>query len=166
MSEAELRALEALTFNWTSALEDVWSSSPFHVEGLHPEAARLIQRGIREAYASAQRRPLGLPLQGERGVGKTHLLGWAREQVQGEGGYFFLLGDLTRKTFWEEARAAFVQQLLPLSDGSRDQLGRLMGDLADRAGVDKPVRDAVTGMVAPTTVDVAAFIAALRRMDS
>ena len=47
-------------------------------------------------------------------MGKTHLLGWAREQVQATGGYFFLLGDLTRKTFWEEARAAFVQQLLPL----------------------------------------------------
>jgi chromosomal replication initiation ATPase DnaA len=83
MSEAELRALEALTFNWTSALEDVWSSSPFHVEGMHPEAARQIRQGIREADASAQRRPLGLPLQGERGAGKTHLLGWAREQVQG-----------------------------------------------------------------------------------
>ena len=74
MSEAELKALEALTFNWTSALEDVWSPSPFHVEGLHLEAARLIRQGIREAEAGAQRRPLGLPLQGERGVGKTHLL--------------------------------------------------------------------------------------------
>jgi len=73
MSEAELRALEALTFNWTSALEDVWSPSPFHVEGLHPEAARLIRHGIREAEASARNRPLGLPLLGERGVGKTHL---------------------------------------------------------------------------------------------
>ena len=124
MSEAELRALEALTFNWTSALEDVWSPSPFHVEGMHPEAARQIRQGIREADASALRRPLGLPLQGERGVGKTHLLGWAREQVQGEGGYFFLLGDLTRKTFWEEARSSFVQQLLPLPDGSRNQIDR------------------------------------------
>src|ERR1700761_1575892 len=166
MSEAELRALEALTFNWTSALEDVWSSSPFHVEGLHPEAARLIQRGIREAYASAQRRPLGLPVQGERGVGKTHLLGWAREQVQGEGGYFFLLGDLTRKTFWEEARSSFVQQLLPLPDGSRNQIGRLLGDLADRAGLDKPARDALTGDEPPSVADVKAFVAALRKLNS
>ena len=166
MSEAELKALEALTFNWTSALEDVWSSSPFHVEGLHPEAARLIRRGIREADAGAERRPLGLPLQGERGVGKTHLLGWAREQVQGEGGYFFLLGDLTRKTFWEEARSSFVQQLLPLPDGSRNQIGRLLGDLADRAGLDKPVRDVVTGDEAPSVADVKAFVAALRKLNS
>ncbi|MCW2934987.1 MAG: hypothetical protein JWM19_5949 [Actinomycetia bacterium] len=165
MSEAELKALDALRFDWTSALEDVWYPSRYHVEGLHAEATALIRRGIAEAEASARRNPLGLPLQGERGVGKTHLLGWAREQVRAAGGYFFLLGDLTRKTFWEEARAAFVQQLLPLSDGSRDQLSRLLGDLADRSGIEKPVRDAVTGIVAPTADDVAAFIAALRRLD-
>lgn len=166
MSEAELKALEALTFNWTSALEDVWSSSPFHVEGLHPEAARLIRQGIREADASAQRRPLGLPLLGERGVGKTHLLGWAREQVQGDGGYFFLFGDLTRKTFWEEARSSFVQQLLPLADGSRNQIGRLLGDLADRAGLGKRVRNAVTGDEAPSIADISAFVAGLRKLNS
>lgn len=165
MSEAELRALESLTFNWTSALEDVWSPSPFHVEGLHPEAARLIRRGIREADASVQRRPLGLPLLGERGVGKTHLLGWARERVQEAGGYFFLLGDLTRKTFWEEACSSLVQQLLPLPDGSRNQVGRLLGDLADRAGLDKPARDAVTGDEAPSVDDVKAFVAALRTLN-
>lgn len=164
MSETELRALEALTFNWTSALEDVWSSSPFHVEGLHAEAARLIRRGIREAGAS-ERRPLGLPLLGERGVGKTHLLGWARERVQEAGGYFFLLGDLTRKTFWEEACSSFVQQLLPLPDGSRNQVGRLLGDLAERAGLDKPARDAVTGEQAPAVDDVRAFVAALRKLN-
>jgi Helicase HerA, central domain len=166
MNEEERRALESLTFNWTSALEDVWRPVRYHVEGLHPEAASLIRQGIEEATASTERaNPLGLPLQGERGAGKTHLLGWAREQVQAAGGYFFLLGDLTRKTFWEEARTAFVQQLLPLKDGSRDQLGRLLGDLADQAGIQKPVRDAVTGVVPPNPEDVRAFIAALRSLD-
>src|SRR3984957_13789713 len=162
MNEEERRALGSLTFNWTSALEDVWRPARYHVEGLHTEAASLIREGIDEATASTERaNPLGLPLQGQRGVGKTHLLGWAREQVQAAGGYFFLLGDLTRKTFWEEARAAFIQQLLPLKDGSRDQLGRLLADLADQAGVDKPVRDAVTGVVPPRPEDVSAFVAAL-----
>ncbi len=163
MNEEERRALEALTFNWTSALEDVWRPARYHVEGLHAEAASLIRQGIEEASASTERaNPLGLPLQGERGVGKTHLLGWAREQVQAAGGYFFLLGDLTRKTFWEEARTAFVQQLLPLKDGSRNQLGQLLADLADQAGVGKPVRDAVTGDIPPSPEDVGVFIAALR----
>jgi hypothetical protein len=89
----ELRAIEALTFNWTSALEDVWRPSRDHVEGMHDEAAWEIRGGIGEAAIGTQRaNPLGLPLLGERGVGKTHLLGWAREQVQVVGGYFFLLG--------------------------------------------------------------------------
>src|SRR5258708_9534834 len=167
MNEDERRALESLTFNWTSALEDVWRPARYHVEGVAAEAAGLIRRGIQEVAASSDRaNPLGLPLQGQRGVGKTHLLGWAREQVEAVGGYCFLLGDLTRKTFWEEARTAFVQQLVPLKDGSRDQIGRLLADLADEAGVDKPVRDAVTGVVPPTPDDVSDFIAALRRLDS
>ena len=166
MNEEERRALGSLTFNWTSALEDVWRPARYHVEGLHAEAASLIRQGIDEATASTERaNPLGLPLQGQRGVGKTHLLGWAREQVQAAGGYFFLLGDLTRKTFWDEARTAFVQQLLPLKDGSRDQLSRLLGDLADQAGVDQLVRDAVTGAVPPRPEDVGVFIAALRSWD-
>ncbi|HEY6790982.1 MAG TPA: DUF87 domain-containing protein [Trebonia sp.] len=167
MSAAEMQALEALTFNWTSALDDVWRPSPYHVEGLHAEAAGLIRRGIDAAAGATERaNPLGLPLLGQRGVGKTHLLGWARVQVQAAGGYFFLLGDLTRKTFWDEARTAVVQQLQPLRDGSRDQLGRLLSDLADHAGVDKPVRAAVTGAVPPTPADVTAFIAALRGLST
>ena len=166
MNDEERRALGSLTFNWASVLENVWRPAPYHVEGLHAEAASLIRQGIEEAAASTERaNPLGLPLQGERGVGKTHLLGWAREQAQAAGGYFFLLGDLTRKTFWDEARTAFVQQLLPLKDGSRDQLGRLLADLADQAGIEKPVRDAVTGVVPPSPEDVGAFIAALRSLD-
>jgi hypothetical protein len=166
MNEVERRALRSLTFNWVSALEDVWRPTRYHVEGLHAEAAELIRQGIQDAAESGERaNPLGLPLQGERGVGKTHLLGWAREQVQAAGGYFFLLGDLTRKTFWEEARTALVQQLLPLKDGSRNQLDRLLADLADQAGIEKPVRDAVTGVVPPSPEDVRAFIAALRSRD-
>src|ERR1700760_3700968 len=165
MNEEERRALGALTFNWVSALEDVWRPARYHVEGLHQEAASLIRQGIAEAADSTERaNPLGLPLQGQRGVGKTHLLGWAREQVQAADGYFFLLGDLTRKTFWEEARTAFVQQLLPLKDGSRNQLGRLLADLADQSGLDKQLRDAVTGVAPPGPIDVAAFIAALRSL--
>ena len=39
MNEEERRALGSLTFNWTSALEDVWRPTRYHVEGLHPEAA-------------------------------------------------------------------------------------------------------------------------------
>jgi DNA replication protein DnaC len=46
------------------------------------------------AAAAGRRRPIGLALQGQRGTGKTHMLGWVREQVHARGGYFFLVSLL------------------------------------------------------------------------
>jgi Helicase HerA, central domain len=165
MNTEELNALAALTFNWTRALDDVWAPSHYHVEGLHAEAAELIQRGIAEAGAG-QARPLGVVISGERGVGKTHLLGWTREQVQQAGGYFFLVGNFSGKVFWEEVLGSVVEQLLPLRDGTRDQLGTLLTGLADRAGLEgEPFRAAVTGRIPPSPAAMKVFIAALRRSD-
>ncbi len=164
MSSGKLRALEALTLNWTRDLKDVWAPCAYHIEGLHPQGARLIRRGIGEAFSSTGPNPLGIAIQGEGGVGKTHLLGWTREQVQLAGGYFFLVGDLSRTGFWDEVLGTVVGQLQPLPDGSRRQLETLLTDLADRAGLEGPVRDTVTGQDAPSPEDVRTFVTALRRL--
>src|SRR3984957_14432630 len=58
-----------------------------------------------------------------------------------------------------------VEQLLPLPDGSRDQLRALLTALADRVGLDPPVRAAVTGQTAPNPVTLRVFIRELRRTD-
>jgi DNA helicase HerA-like ATPase len=165
MNSEDLNALGALTFNWTRALQDVWAPTPYHVEGLHAETAGLLAQGISEASADGTEPPLGIVIRGERGVGKTHLLGWTREQVQRAGGYFFLVGDLSAKAFWEEVLGCVVEQLLPLSDGSRNQLGRLLAGLADKAELDGIFRAAVTGQVPPSRDAVRVFVAALRRAD-
>ena len=162
--ESSLAALAALTFNWTRTLNDVWGSAPFHVEGLHAEVSADIGQAISEAKAGDYN-PLGIVIQGERGVGKTHLLGWTRERVQRAGGYFFLVGDLSAKAFWEELLGCVVEQLLPLPDGSRDQLRALLTALADRAGLEPVLRDAVTGQVPPTPETLRIFISQLRRVD-
>jgi len=162
--DEELDALAALSFNWTLNREDVWASSPYHVEGLHPGAELQIRRGIDIANTSNGSNPLGVVLVGQRGAGKTHLLGWAREQVRQLGGYFFLVGDLSSRTFWEETRASILEQLL--RDGSsRSQLAALLGDLARRTKLPEPVRNAVTGRVPPTRSDLNTFVAALQTMD-
>ena len=162
--KSSLAALAALTFNWTRTLNDVWAPAPFHVEGLHAEVSQDIRRAIAEADTGAAN-PLGVVIQGQRGVGKTHLLGWTREQVQRAGGFFFLVGDLSAKAFWEELLGCVVEQLLPLPDGSRDQLHALLTGLADRVGLDPVIRDAMTGQVAPTPVTLRVFIRELRRVD-
>jgi len=164
MSTEELTALAALTFNWTRALDDVWTDLSYHVDGLHAETAELIQIGIGEASADASR-PLGIVIQGERGVGKTHLLGWTRAQVQRAGGYFFLVGDLFTKAFWEQVLGSVVEQLLPFPDGSRNQLATLLTGLADRVGLEGDFRAQVTGQLPPSPEALKVFIAALRRTD-
>ena len=162
MSNEELSALAGLTFNWTRALDDVWTDQRYHVDGLHAVTAALIGSGIRAVTADGAR-PLGIVIQGQRGVGKTHLLGWTREQVQDAGGFFFLVGDLFTKAFWEQVLGSMVEQLLPLPDGSRNQLAALLTRLADQVGLDGSFRAQVTGEVPPTPEGVKVFIAALRR---
>src|ERR1700761_6158838 len=157
MSNQELAALAALTFNWTRTLNDVWVPAPFHVEGLHADVSADIGQAIAEANVGDYN-PLGIVIQGQRGVGKTHLLGWTRERVQRAGGYFFLVGDLSAKAFWEELLGCVVAQLLPLPDGSRDQLRALLTALADRAGLEPDVRAAVTGDTAPAPETLRLFI--------
>jgi hypothetical protein len=164
MSTEELTALAALTFNWTRALDDVWTDLSYHVDGLHEQTADLILAGIGEARADSSR-PLGIVIQGERGVGKTHLLGWTREQVQRAGGYFFLVGDLFTKAFWEQVLGSVVEQLLPFPDGSRNQLATLLTGLADRVGLDGNFRAQITGQLPPSPEALKVFIAALRRSD-
>src|SRR3984885_14158019 len=162
MSSEELTALAGLTFNWTRALDDVWTDQRYHVDGLHAVTAALIGSGIRAVPADGAR-PLGIVIQGQRGVGKTHLLGWTREQVQRQGGFFFLVGDLFTKAFWEQVLGSMVEQLLPLPDGSRNQLAALLTRLADQVGLDGSFRAQVTGEVPPTPEGLKVFIAALRR---
>src|SRR3984957_20073842 len=164
MSTEELTALAALTFNWTRALDDVWTDLSYHVDGRHEQTADLILAGIDEARADSSR-PLGIVIQGERGVGKTHLLGWTRAQVQRAGGYFFLVGDLFTKAFWEQVLGSVVEQLLPVPDGSRDQLATLLAGLADRVGLEGSFRAQITAEEPPSPEALKVFIAALRRTD-
>jgi hypothetical protein len=164
MSTEELAALAALTFDWTRALDDVWTDLSYHVDGLHAETSDLILAGIGEAGTDSSR-PLGIVIQGERGVGKTHLLGWTRAQVQRSGGYFFLVGDLFTKAFWEQVLGSVVEQLLPFPDGRRNQLSTALAGLADRVGLDGTFRAQVTGEVPPSPEALKVFIAALRRTD-
>lgn len=158
----DLAALAALTFNWTRALDDVWAPVRYHVEGLHSHATDMIMKGVSEADAD-ESRPLGVVIQGERGVGKTHMLGWTRERITEAGGYFFVSGDFTGASFWDDVLGSIVEQLLPFPDGTRNQIGRLLTGLADRLEIgDGPLREAVTGQIPPSPAIMTEFIAQLR----
>jgi hypothetical protein len=165
MIDGERSALEALRFDWAQAPEDVWQPSPFHVDGLHDEVMQRVGGGIADARDSRGASPIGVAIQGQRGAGKTHMLGLVRERVQAEGGYFFLVGLLDGGAFWQSVALAMVEGLQRETAGQQLQLTTLLRRLCRRAGTLRGVQSAVLGEADLTRRDLASFTAALRRLD-
>jgi hypothetical protein len=132
MTDEERMALEAVQFNWAVAPDDVWSPVTHHVDGLHERVARSVMDSVQAARASSGASPIGVVLQGQRGVGKTHMLRWVRQQVQESNGYFFLVKLLEGHEFWRSAVHGVVDSLFA---GQIDQLTPLLRRLAELAGI-------------------------------
>ena len=165
MTEEQRAALAALRFNWAPVPDDVWRPSQFHVEGLHPAVVRDLQDGLADAKASRDGSPIGLVLQGQRGSGKTHLLGWTRQQVQQQGGYFFLISLLDAKGFWDSVLASMLDGLSRPVPGSDTQLRLLLRRLSSLVGAPRSARRAVMGDTDLTRPALDAFIEGLTKFD-
>ncbi|MEV0677847.1 DUF87 domain-containing protein [Actinosynnema sp. NPDC050436] len=163
MNEEQRHALSSVQFGWAVTPDDIWSPMHHHVDGLHPRAVD----GITQAVASAGRRPrvspMGIVLRGERGVGKTHMLGWLRQHVQERGGAFFLLKLLDGHSFWAGAVHGVVGGLLDRQGG---QLGRLLGELGRLTGQDRETTLRLTGTLPVRGQDVEALLDGLRSVDA
>jgi hypothetical protein len=163
MNDAQRRALAALSFNWAPTPDDVWRPSPFHVEGLHRQTEQTIVDGLADAGRHADSSPIGVAVLGQRGSGKTHLLGWVRRRTQADGGYFFLISLLDASTFWRSAALSMLDGLTRVVDGQRTQLGAFLRRLADLGGATRSVRRAVTGETPLTRAALDALIDLLRK---
>ncbi|WP_433418221.1 ATP-binding protein [Microtetraspora malaysiensis] len=166
MTDAEMSALGALKFNYAQVPDDVWRPAPFHVESLHQHAAPVLLDGVAEATKSPDASPIGVVIRGQRGTGKTHLLGWLRERAQRDGGYFFLVSLLDAKGFWESTVVSMLDSLARESDDGESQLAVFLERLT--ALIDLPsrmARRAVAGKTALSKENLDAFIEALRRFD-
>lgn len=141
----EMRALESLRFGWALVADDVWNPSREHVEGLHPEIERAIRLGIADAVETPTSNPLGIVLQGQKGSGKTHILGWVRDEVYERSGYFFLVSLLEGKSFWASVLHAMNQGLARVAGGAEPQLKVLMRALGDAIQAPRRVRRAIVG---------------------
>ncbi|MFC5824516.1 ATP-binding protein [Nonomuraea insulae] len=158
--------LAALSFNYTESADDVWQHSDYHVEGLHGASTRILLDGLAEAAGRGDASPIGVVIQGQRGTGKTHLLGWLREQAQRQGGYFVLVGLLDAKGFWESTMVSILDSLWrPRGDG-QVQLAVFLERLASEVGLSRMARRAITGKRAVTREELDAFVTALRRLDA
>ncbi|NUS53515.1 MAG: AAA family ATPase, partial [Streptomycetaceae bacterium] len=166
MTEELRQALAAVRFNSAETPDDVWAASPFHVEGLHTRAEQRIRASMTDAKQSRGPSPIGLTLQGQKGVGKTHLLGRVRQEVQRDGGYFFLIDLTTGSAFWEDVARAMRSELWRTDDDGELQLTKLLRRLCDDAEVPGPTAEAVLGKSSLTVDHLHGFVAALRRVDA
>ncbi|MDL5159271.1 ATP-binding protein [Actinomycetospora termitidis] len=164
MSDDELTVLEEVQFqfNWAITPEDVWSPVEHHVEGLHEQAARMLQRAVPRT-ASSNSNPVGIVLQGEKGVGKTHMLRWLRHRTQDQGGYFFLLRLTEGDDFWRNAVHGVLDGF---HAGQTDQLTPLLRGLAKLAGMAPLEQQRIAGMIPVARADLDALIAGLRQVDT
>lgn len=165
MTDQEREALAALRFNSVEAPDDVWSASPYHVDGLHADVERTVRERIARTIESTGTSPVGLVLQGRKGVGKTHLLGWVRRVVQGEGGYFFLIQLSGGDAFWADTAEAIRRGLSRVTDGGQRQLTLLLERLCARIGLPEAATLAITGRRGLTASALDAFADGLRRID-
>lgn len=166
MADNEFEALQKLNLNWIHMTDDVWRQAPFHAEGLHVLTENMILRGVDEAARSSDVSPIGLVLQGQRGSGKTHMLGWVRERVHARGGYFFLVGLLNAADFWVSVLASMKQGLLRPVESGDSQLHVLLKSLATKVGVPRAIRRAVIGETPMSRQILDTFIAHLIEYDS
>ncbi|GAA0460426.1 ATPase [Paractinoplanes deccanensis] len=145
MNEEQRRALTALRFNWAPTPDDVWRPAPFHVEGLQRDVVQTVLDGVGEARRSTESSPIGVAILGQRGTGKTHLLGAVRERVQAEGGYFFLISLLETSAFWRSTALSVLDGFARPTAGGSNQLKTFLRRLVDTISAPRAVRRAVIG---------------------
>lgn len=166
MSDVELAALRSLRLSWAPTPDDVWNPNPFHVDGLHERAVRTVLDGLDDARRSDGASPLGVVIQGQRGTGKTHLLGWLREQVQAQDGYFFLVNLLDPAAFWPTTVMSILEGLERKVRRRAPQLRTLLARLADEGALAPEARKEVLGDAPLTRAALDAIIRAIQTVDA
>ncbi|MFI9380720.1 helicase HerA domain-containing protein [Kutzneria sp. NPDC052558] len=165
MTDELRKALAALRFNFAETPDDVWRTSPSHVEGLHMRAEHRIKTEVANAADSTGPSPIGLVLQGQKGIGKTHLLGSARRVVQQRDGYFFLV-ELTRSdAFWSDVASAMRSELRRLNEDGELQITALLRRLCVRANAPESVRRALLNRARLTANDLDELVRHLLKVD-
>ncbi|MEV0585855.1 ATP-binding protein [Nonomuraea sp. NPDC050310] len=157
----DLDALAALRLHPVEVADDVWRPSPFHVDDLYPNIERVLRAALTETRTDGN--PVGLAVRGIRGTGKTHLLGWLREQVMRDGGYFFLFSLLDAKGFWESAVVSMLDGLARPGPEGQTQLRVLLSRLAHEVNLPRMKRREAAGRSPLSRETLDLFVEEVRR---
>lgn len=162
MNEEQYQALAAVQFSSVLGAEQVWSPMRYHVDGLHTNAVRVVTHAVQGAKNRPGNTPTGVVLSGDAGVGKTHMLGWLRNYVQSEGGFFFMPKLLDDQSFWTGAVHGIVSRLL---DSEGGQLGRMLDVLIEQAGCGPELRMRLRGNIPLRRPDLDEFLDRVTAVD-
>lgn len=155
MNDLEYRALARVQFSTALGPDSIWRPQSYHVEELHRSASAEIARAIGLAKDRPDMSPTGFILNGDPGVGKTHLLGWIRQYVQDNGGFFFMPKLIDGESFWDGAVHGVMNRLIDADGG---QLRRMLVSLSERAGYDRERIARIAGPMRPKPEDIEQFM--------
>src|SRR5688572_29589761 len=141
-----LNALNAVDFQWTARIGSIWLDSTSDIPELQQTARA--QVGTRLTALGkvplAGESPLGIPIIGQGGAGKTHLLSAIRRDALTQQ-HFFVLADMTDiREFWETILSGYITSLDQKVDGV-PQVTRLLEGLVAQAENAPSVDELVSG---------------------
>ena len=132
-SSEQQKALEALRevdFDWTVHLKKIWQPPEFDVPDLNGEVRKRLFERLEKLIQSPQSEsPLGIPVVGSGGTGKTHLLRVLRQRCF-ERGVGFVLVDMTDvKDFWKTVVQGYLTSLMQEEPDGRSQLRKVLDQI-------------------------------------
>lgn len=134
LSNEALEALKEADFDWAVHLRKVWDLPKFDVPDFQIKTReRLFDRLDKLFKSSVVDSPLGIPLVGAGGAGKTHLLSVLRQRAFEQGAGFVLVDMTDVRDFWETLVQHYLSSLFQVELDGRSQLQKIIDQIFTRA---------------------------------
>lgn len=109
-----LQALASADFDWCVRLRDVWIDNDNDVPDLHAVLREQFITQLASLHQNRGKSPLGWPIVGSGGTGKTHLLGCFRKMTIERDAAFVLVDMTDVNDFWHTALQGYLDSLQEL----------------------------------------------------
>lgn len=134
-------ALNEADFQWTTHIDNIWRDPSADIPELQWTAREQLNRRMVSLQRSSETAsPLGIPLLGTGGSGKTHVLSSVRHRAFEVGQYFVLVDMTDVREFWETVLLGYLRSLDQQYNGEA-QFSRLLKNLISRLGAGAPTYD-------------------------
>ncbi|MFC4335758.1 ATP-binding protein [Salininema proteolyticum] len=165
MSDPVLKAFERIQGDNVVAPHEIWQGHErVHVEGINDHAYQNIIGEVDRMADRDSRVPVGIPVVGGPGSGKTHLLGRVCSAVRERNGYFFRIDLFHQESFWNNVLSGFCDGLRARYEG-QTQLTYFLETLGRVMKAPYEVRSAVIWDERPGQESISGFLKALSDYD-